>query len=315
MEYAYYTYPDWQTAEGWDQECYYSTIQTADLDGDGKDEIIGRSSDGLEIWSMNDDSTLGEYLATLSDLSDAGGWAGASYYVTIQTGDLDGDGAAEIIARGADGIVAWSFDAANNSFTQLAGGPAWSDDAGWNNSQYQWYGSIGLVDLDGDGAKELVGRDSRGLMALKYDAGSDSWTQLATLAALADGTEYMPTFDDDASFYQTAIETLSCGNVISTGTASEEVAMVTYSAGLAVFQYDASSDSWTTNADNSGYFDAKYLKSGAAYQNSIQLYEKYIGSGNFYLAAENADGLGLYEWTSDGWSLMETLDQFSGYNG
>ena len=317
VEYAYYAYPNWQTADGWDKECYYSTIQTADLDGDGKNEILGRTSEGLEVWTVDESTNIAGYLTTLTYMSNSGNWDNAWYYATIQAGDIDGDGSDEIIARGVDGIVAFSFD--GNSFTRLADGPAWSNDAGWKENQL-WYESIGLADLDGDGAKEVVGRDSTGLMAYKYDGGSDGWSQLATLTAVSDDSFSQP-FALDPYMYQAAVKSLSYGNVYSVTRESgndyntDEVIMLTEDQGLAVFHYDASSDSWTTNEDDSGYFSDLDTWFSEQYYDSIQTYEKYTGTGTYFLAARGTDGLGLYQWLSGGWSLMENLDYFSDDNG
>ena len=320
VEYAYYAYPNWQTTDGWDKECYYSTIQTADLDGDGTDEILGRTSEGLEVWAVDASTNIATYLTTLTYMSNSGNWDNAWYYETIQAGDINGDGSDEVIARGVDGIVAWSFDGSNNSFTRLADGPAWSNDAGWKENAI-WYESIGLADLDGDGAKELVGRDSTGLLAYKYDGDSDSWTQLATLTAVDDASFGYP-MGVNPMAYEAAVASLCYGNVYSVSSKSgndystDEVIMLTEDQGLAVFHYDASSDSWSTKADNSGHFSDLNTWYNDEYYNSIQTYRKYLGSDfQYFLAARGTDGLGLYKWTSDGWSLMENLDYFSDSNG
>jgi hypothetical protein len=39
--------PAWNDTEGWDQPQYYTTIQTADIDGDGAAELIARAAAGI----------------------------------------------------------------------------------------------------------------------------------------------------------------------------------------------------------------------------------------------------------------------------
>ena len=39
--------PAWSDAEGWNQPQYYTTIQTADIDGDGNAELIARAAAGI----------------------------------------------------------------------------------------------------------------------------------------------------------------------------------------------------------------------------------------------------------------------------
>jgi hypothetical protein len=40
----------WGDADGWTDPSQYSTIHLADPNGDGKDELIGRNDQGLEVW-------------------------------------------------------------------------------------------------------------------------------------------------------------------------------------------------------------------------------------------------------------------------
>ena len=49
--------PTWTDAGGWNDPSQYSTIQLADVDGDGKDELIGRSDAGIQIYRF--DTTWG----------------------------------------------------------------------------------------------------------------------------------------------------------------------------------------------------------------------------------------------------------------
>jgi len=41
---------------------------------------------------------------------DGGGWDQPQYYSTIQLADIDGDGRADLLARGPGGIIAYVFD-------------------------------------------------------------------------------------------------------------------------------------------------------------------------------------------------------------
>ena len=51
--------PSWTDAGGWSDPSQYSTIQLADFNGDGRDELLGRSDAGLEIYRF--DTTLGQW--------------------------------------------------------------------------------------------------------------------------------------------------------------------------------------------------------------------------------------------------------------
>jgi hypothetical protein len=43
--------PAWGDAGGWTDPSQYATIQLADVDGDGRDELLGRSDAGLRSTS------------------------------------------------------------------------------------------------------------------------------------------------------------------------------------------------------------------------------------------------------------------------
>lgn len=179
--------PHWSDDHHWNHPQYYETIQTADLTGDGRDELIGRSADGIVAYS---------YVAGLSgaaggswkklpdgpDLSDAAGWDGVAYYATIQTADITGDGRAELLARSDGGIHAYSFVGSidDGQWKKLPDGPAWSNAKGWD--QANCYRTIQTADLTGDGRAELIGRCNTGVSAYRYEPASGTtagaWTSL-----------------------------------------------------------------------------------------------------------------------------------------
>ena len=104
--------PAWGDAAGWTDPSKYSTIQLADITGDGSDELIARNDDGLEIWTF--DTTVGQWRPAIGAnglpevLQDfhsplptddvRGSWRDPSAFSTIQTADLYGDNEQEIIA-------------------------------------------------------------------------------------------------------------------------------------------------------------------------------------------------------------------------
>jgi hypothetical protein len=54
-----YESPGWGDGAGWTDPSQYSTIQLADITGNGRDELIARNSDGLEIWEF--DTSIGQW--------------------------------------------------------------------------------------------------------------------------------------------------------------------------------------------------------------------------------------------------------------
>jgi FG-GAP-like repeat len=179
---------------GWTDPQYFTTIQFADIGGTVT--LVGRGINGLEFWSWAGSSQnandwfyqdpVGGPPLVLDYFSDTKGWDKPQNYSTIQFADIDNDGKAELIARGPDGLMAWSA----GSWAQLAG-PAgiMTDAGGWDAPQS--YLTIQAADIDGDGAFEIVGRGSDGIQTWKWGAsapteanGTPAPTALATPSRL-----------------------------------------------------------------------------------------------------------------------------------
>jgi hypothetical protein len=116
--------PNWTDAGGWTDPSKYSTIQLADVNGDGSDELIGRNDAGLEIYWF--DKTYGQWRPqvdadgnrqVLADFaspappqeSSACSVRNAWYYSTIQAADIDGRAGEEILARFCDGMRVFQY--------------------------------------------------------------------------------------------------------------------------------------------------------------------------------------------------------------
>ncbi len=160
-------------ANGWKDPSLYSTIQTADLNGDGKLEVIGRDSGGLESWQWDPRFNRWDYLPLpyLRALSNANGFDKAQYYLTIHTADLNGDGTDDLYARGADGVHAWTLR--NGDWQQLPVEGDFCDACSWNSNRY--YRTIQAADVDGSGADSLIARGLTGVVTRGYDPARGNW--------------------------------------------------------------------------------------------------------------------------------------------
>jgi hypothetical protein len=105
--------------------------------------------------------------------SDAEGWGHPEYSTTLRLADLDGDGRAELVGRGPNGLIVRTFAPGSRSWLPGGVSLALSDAAGWNRPER--YGSIRLADLDGDRRPELLALTDEGPRAWKYNASADGW--------------------------------------------------------------------------------------------------------------------------------------------
>ncbi|MCC5952536.1 MAG: VCBS repeat-containing protein [Acidimicrobiia bacterium] len=170
--------PAWSDDAGWDYVSAYSTIQTGDITGDGTAELIGRGPEGLEIYSWDGANSGWFQLYSDASFADAHGWDEPQYYETIQTGDVTGDGSAELLARGAEGLIVMSWDWNSSTLTQVSVDTNFSDANGWDHAEF--YETIQTADVTGDGAAELLARDHLGLNTYRLDPTTGTWTELAT---------------------------------------------------------------------------------------------------------------------------------------
>ena len=213
---------------GWIRPQYYRTIQTADVDGDGRAEVLARSGEGLETWKWDPaQSKLVEIGVKLTALSDAKGWTAASHYLTIQTARLDGDTKADLLARAADGLHTYSWTGA--AWTEMGPVLPLTDAAGWGNPQY--YETITTGDVDGTGQLQLLARGKTGLQTFRW---ADGWqADGPTLGALADADGFT-----DRSRYAT----IQAANIDGTG--GEEVLART-AEGISVWRRTTAGGEWS----------------------------------------------------------------------
>ena len=207
--------PTWSDSTGWDVAEHYTTIQTADVDGDGRAELIGRGPDGLEVVRYDpgaaDDAPHWIPLtfpatSLLQDLL----WTDPRYYSTMQCADIDGDGRDELLVRGPDGLLAWRLEEASSGYgwTPLATNTDLSDAAGWEHPEY--YETIQCAHVDDSGSARLLGGGEGALLVWSYDAASDSWSssQAQNLTDVSDANGW-----DDPERYTT----LQCADIDGDG--------------------------------------------------------------------------------------------------
>jgi MYXO-CTERM domain-containing protein len=147
--------PEFSDEGGWSAPGYYSTIQLADVDGDGSEDICARAYSSFSCWRSLGDA-FGERVHGPT-WGNPEGWDAPARYGSIRMGDIDGDGRADVCGRGADGVECYLSD--GTAHTVRVDGPAWADSGGWNRPKF--YSTIRLVDVNGDGRDDICARTSR----------------------------------------------------------------------------------------------------------------------------------------------------------
>ncbi len=298
--------PAWGDIGGWDQPQYYATIQLADIDGDGRAELIARGPSGILVNRF--DSASHAWIAKKPGppLSDAARWDQPQYYATIQFADVDGDGQAELVARGSDGIQVWHYDSRADCWKELAfAGPfpdsshGDTDSTPWERPQY--YTTIHLADIDGDGHAELVGRGSDGLHVYRYEGKSRSWSELPRIIELSDANGW-----DQPKHYSTIhladIDGQAGAEVIARGP-----------DGIHVYHYDKTSANWSSLPPIAELSDANGWDQASHYS-SIQAAD-IDGRPGAEVIARGPDGLHVYHYERGNWASLPTLTDLSDSNG
>jgi LmbE family N-acetylglucosaminyl deacetylase len=138
-----------------------ATFQLADINADGRADACARRSDGLYCALNSGNQSFAAETLVSAQFADASGWQADAYGTTVQLGDLDGDGRADVCGRKADGIycAVWSG-------STLGAPTRWSTDftdaAGFGSS-VGTYGTLRLADVNGDGRADVCERGSAGM--------------------------------------------------------------------------------------------------------------------------------------------------------
>lgn len=142
------TGPPLSDADGWGEHDRYATLRWADVTGDGRDDLCARGGDGVWCWPSTGEG-FGERFAG-PPLSDSSGWGDYSNYETIELGDLDADGRADLCARADAALYCWRSTGAG--FGEMITGPEWSDALGWADPMY-----FATVRLEGGAGVDVPG--------------------------------------------------------------------------------------------------------------------------------------------------------------
>lgn len=158
-------------ADGFGAAAYGSSLQLADLDGDGRSEVCARGEQGLFCAQLSSDGSSFVNFARRSagdSFSDAAGYAAArSYYGSLRLVDISGDGRADLCARSARGVECALNDGGGRLGAPSLYSDAFSDEAGYAGDAYG--STLMFGDVNGDRRNDVCARHVLGVRCALND--------------------------------------------------------------------------------------------------------------------------------------------------
>jgi hypothetical protein len=140
-------------------------LEFGDVNYDGKADACGLRDDGVYCALSTGNGFAVPTLWT-DVFDDKAGWSEPEYSSTMRLGDIDGDGAADVCARGPQGVACF-----------LSSGSAFTAAYGSNDLTLPFRNGLALGDVDGDGLVDLCGRGSDGVSCALPAANATPWYQ------------------------------------------------------------------------------------------------------------------------------------------
>jgi peptidoglycan/xylan/chitin deacetylase (PgdA/CDA1 family) len=139
----------------WKEAKYSSTFQLADVNGDGKADLIVRGPQGILV-SLSNGNGFQQASLWSASFSDARGWGkDENYYGAIRLGDVNGDEMADLIIRAKDGV-----------HVLLSNGQVFLEDMLWYHSNFTDHyqnNTLQVADINGDHRSDFILRSKAGI--------------------------------------------------------------------------------------------------------------------------------------------------------
>lgn len=306
--------PAWSDQSGWSAASQYEAIRTADIDGDGTSELIGRNAGSLDVQDWGQPfqaAAVADPGTSVSGLPAPGQWVpdlatppaaaeqtyfDPSTYSTLQAANFDSDVAEELFARTYGGLQVFDFTPGaggapgswtSNTYANVFA-DAWSGGPWW---QAPYYSTITHGDVNGDNVDEVIGRGPNGIQTWQLQGGAFVQIDASSPPVMPDASSW-----NQPQYY----ETIRVGDV--TGDNRDDL-VARSETGLWVWSF--AGGTWTQQAGNGPWPDAQgQWKTNPSWYSTIQLGDL---SGDGVLDVYARTQYGIDAWTDKGGTWSELL--------
>lgn len=163
------------TQGNWFDSKYNQRVWPADVNGDGKTDLVGISSDGRVFVALNTSNPSSDkysfssyYISGVSGqgMKDSADWFSSSFTERVWPADIDGDGNVDVVGISNDGYLYYYLSRGNGYFDNCVRGPyvGFTGNGDWFSNQYNQ--RVWPADTNGDGKADFIGVNFAGSMQI-----------------------------------------------------------------------------------------------------------------------------------------------------
>jgi len=165
---------DFTSASGWTNNYTYPR-GVGDVNGDGRDDLLGFAIDGIHVALSRGDGTFSSAFLASAAFGTAQGWSSQTTYPR-RLADVNGDGRVDVIGFASDGVYVALANAAGTYGSAFYASTGYTTAAGWGAD---------LADVNGDGRADIVGLNGTGVYVSLANANGTFGASILAGAGLA----------------------------------------------------------------------------------------------------------------------------------